>query len=321
MTRVGLVLSGGGIVGHAYHAGTLAGIERSTGWDPRTAELVIGTSAGANVGALLRAGFAAADLAAQVAGEPLSPAGAALAARMPARRARLPAPGWAHMGRGMAAGGLVLRTALRPWRFRPGVVGAAAMPPGKVSGELIAGPLRPLFPPSRAWPGGLWVPAVRLADGRRVVFGRRGAPAAGLPDAVAASCAIPGYFAPVEIGGGRYVDGGVWSVTNADLAATGELDVLLILSPMSTARSGIPGAAGAVFRAAVRAALRREGAAVERTGTRVVICEPGPELAAAMGEGPWTPGAWRRTSRQARAEAELAGGLTAALGQPPLPVR
>jgi NTE family protein len=188
-----------------------------------------------------------------------------------------------------------------------------------LSAELVAGPLRPLF---RSWPAArLWIPAVGLSDGRRVVFGRRGAPAASVPDAVAASCAIPGYFAPVEIAGRRYVDGGAWSVTNADLAAGEALDLVLILSPMSTARSGIPGAVGAAFRAAVRTTLGRERAALARHGTRVVVYEPGRELARVMGEGPWTPEAWRRTARLARAEAELAGDLAAALGQPPLPVR
>ena len=319
MTRVGLVLSGGGIVGHAYHAGTLAGLQRRTGWDPRTAEVVIGTSAGANLGALLRAGFDAGDLAAQVTGDVLSPEGAVLAARMPARGGRLPAPTFAHMGRGMAAGSLLLRAAITPWRFRPGVVGAAAMPPGKLSAETVAAPLRPLF--ESGWPGArLWIPAVRLDDGRRVVFGRAGAPDTGVGDAVAASCAIPGYFAPVEIAGRRYVDGGVWSVTNADLAATESLDLVLILSPMSTARSGIPGAVGVAFRAAVRASLRRERALLERRGTRVAVYEPGAELARLMGDGPWTPATWRRTARLARDEAELARDLPPGLGQPPLPV-
>src|SRR5687768_17590360 len=65
MTRIGLVLGGGGIVGMAYHAAVLAGIEDATGWDPREAEVVVGTSAGSASGAELRAGVSAHDMAAR----------------------------------------------------------------------------------------------------------------------------------------------------------------------------------------------------------------------------------------------------------------
>ena len=54
MTSVALVLGGGGIAGYAYHAAALAVLQRMTGWDPRTAELIVGTSAGSNVAAILR---------------------------------------------------------------------------------------------------------------------------------------------------------------------------------------------------------------------------------------------------------------------------
>ena len=67
------------------------------------------------------------------------------------------------------------------------------------------------------WPEGLRICTVRRSDGARVVFGRPGAPPARLAAAVLASCAIPGYFQPVDIGGTEYVDGGVHSATNADV--------------------------------------------------------------------------------------------------------
>ncbi|MPY93695.1 MAG: patatin-like phospholipase family protein, partial [Acidimicrobiia bacterium] len=56
MGRVALVLGAGGTVGHAYHAGTLAALGELTGWDARHADVVVGTSAGSIVGAMLRAG-------------------------------------------------------------------------------------------------------------------------------------------------------------------------------------------------------------------------------------------------------------------------
>ena len=64
MARVGLVLGAGGIVGQAYHAGVLAALEHDYGWDPRSAEVIIGTSAGSITGSLLRSGIHASELAA-----------------------------------------------------------------------------------------------------------------------------------------------------------------------------------------------------------------------------------------------------------------
>src|SRR5207244_1647388 len=71
----------GGVIGHAFHAGVLDGLCDATGWDPRDAEVIVGTSAGSVVGALLRAGFSPRDLAARSTGDPVSPEGAELAAR------------------------------------------------------------------------------------------------------------------------------------------------------------------------------------------------------------------------------------------------
>jgi len=49
-SKVGLVLGAGGIAGGAFHAGVLAALEEATGWDPRRAALVVGTSAGSIAG-------------------------------------------------------------------------------------------------------------------------------------------------------------------------------------------------------------------------------------------------------------------------------
>ena len=56
-TRVGLVLGAGGIVGQAYHAGVLAALEVDLGWDARTADVIVGTSAGSVMGTALRMGL------------------------------------------------------------------------------------------------------------------------------------------------------------------------------------------------------------------------------------------------------------------------
>src|SRR3954471_12436637 len=80
MTRIGLVLGAGGATGHAFHIGVLAALEEATGWDPRTADVIVGTSAGAIIGALLRAGLGPRDLAARALGEDLSAEGQKVAA-------------------------------------------------------------------------------------------------------------------------------------------------------------------------------------------------------------------------------------------------
>ena len=59
----------------------------------------------------------------------------------------------------------------------------------------------------------------------------RRAPEADLTDAVMASCAIPGWYQPVQIGGHRYIDGGAWSSTNLDLMVGRGLDEVFVLAP------------------------------------------------------------------------------------------
>lgn len=66
------------------------------------------------------------------------------------------------------------------------------------------------------WPvESLWLCAVRLDDGVRTVFGRSSddVPIVSVGTAVAASCAVPGFYSPVKITGPRYVDAGIWSAT------------------------------------------------------------------------------------------------------------
>src|SRR4051812_8174529 len=160
--RIGLVLGAGGVVGHAFHAGVLDALHDSTGWDPRHAEVIVGTSAGAGVAALLRAGFSPADLAARATDRPVSAAGARLLARAEDGAPPPPLPPRPRpadlLGR-MAEPSLLVRSALRPFRVRPGALAAAALPPGTVPTELVAGPYRRLLP--EGWPDrATWLCAV-----------------------------------------------------------------------------------------------------------------------------------------------------------------
>lgn len=181
---------------------------------------------------------------------------------------RIPRP--ARPRPGSAA--LLRRALLRPGSVRPGVALAAGLPAGTRSTEVIVGGLRWVL--GSGWPDRpTWICAVRLEDGARVAFGAPGAPPADWPDAVATSCAIPAFFAPVEIGRCRYVDGGVHSATNLDLLAGLELDLVVVSAPMS-ARSALRPSLDLPFRAACAARLAGEAAVVRRRGTRVVILHP-----------------------------------------------
>ena len=282
MGRVGLVLGAGGAVGHAFHAGVLAALERSTGWRPNSADVIVGTSAGSIVAALIRAGCPAADLANASLGRPLSPAGRALFERI-GRRVEMPIPSTEHanLRRGPAALGLLLR----PWGIRAGTLAAALLPPGNLPAETVAAGVRNIY--GASWPKEkTWVCTVRLDDGKLVVFGRPGVPQASMAEAVAASCAIPAYFTPVVIGGARYVDGGVHSVTNADQLADLDLDLVVVSCPMASTREAVTYSVDLPVRAAIRMRLAREEAALRRAGIEFVNFLPTPADRAAMGGNP-----------------------------------
>lgn len=285
MARVGLVLGAGGVVGHAYHAGVLRALHEVTGWDPRTAEVIIGTSAGSHVGALLRAGLSAADLAARAGGQPLSAKGRGILRHIgpaePVPRPRLRALG-------IASPALLLRTLTRPWNARPGTVAAALVPVGRVSLAPFAARINWLF--GHSWPDEpLWITAVGLRDGNRVVFGRQGAPRTEVGTAVAASCAVPGWFTPVEIDGRTYVDGGSHSTTNLDLAAGLGLDLAVVVSPMTLARGVLPVTLDYPARVGLRFRLSSETRAVRRSGTEVAAFQPTAADLAVMGVNAMNP--------------------------------
>jgi NTE family protein len=304
--RIGLALGAGGVVGHAYHSGVLAALEDATGWNPRDAEVIVGTSAGSVVGSLLRAGFAPSDLAARATGEPVSPEAVALAGRagMGTGPARLPSrpPRRGGLTR-MASPALLARAALRPfWLNRPGVMLAGALPAGAMPTELVAAAFRPLF--GSDWPArDLWLTAVRLSDGRRVVFGREGAPVAHVADAVAASCAIPSFFEPVTIGGVTYVDGGAHSPSNADLLAGRDLDLVIVSSPMSVAGNRLRPSLDLPARRMCRLYLGQEVARIRRGGVPVLAFQPTGEDLAAMGLNAMDPSRRAPVTKQARQSA------------------
>jgi predicted acylesterase/phospholipase RssA len=129
------------------------------------------------------------------------------------------------------------------------------------------------------WPSdALWIPAVRLRDGKLAVFGHPSTFATDVGTAVASSSAVPGVWQPQAAGIGHerdaYVDGGIASTAHVHLAADmPEITVAMLSSPLSR----MPG---------VRSMLRGELRIAHRQGLDVIRFEPGPDTVTAMG---WNP--------------------------------
>jgi NTE family protein len=287
--RRGLVLGAGGVLGAAWTTGALCALEEVEGFDPRTAEVVVGTSAGAVLAALLGAGVSAAHLrdhqrGLQVEGWELDynhddGVGGALPTRP-------------RLGIGSRA--LLWRAARHPRRVTPMAAMSAVLPLGTGSLE----PVRRLI--GSISPDGLWSPhpgvrivAMNYDTGKRVAFGSPGAPLASLPDAVAASCAIPGWYAPVVSDDHRFVDGGACSSTSVDLLAGLALDEVYVLAPMAAFVLDRPRTlverVERQLRARVTRRMEREAERVRASGCDVTMVAPGPDDLAVMGANVMDP--------------------------------
>ena len=336
-----MVLGAGGSVGHAFHVGVLSALADELGWDARSADLIVGTSAGSVVGAGLRAGLGPLDMRARALGQPLSPAGRrivqtgeeALASVQSADQADAGAGVQGEAGAGaedgvgvenraddgapaadgpfdgvlelatrmrqmrMASPERVLRALREPWRVTPGSLFSAMVPPGRRPTGYLGAPYDALF--GTAWPASsLWIVAVELDVGTRVVFGRDDLDAT-VGQAVQASCAVPGYFAPVTVDGARFVDGGVHSTTNADLAAhlidvarahpasadpvePAAPDLVIVIAPMSPERPGTEWSPRAAVRQMARRWLAGEVLGLRNRGVEAVTFQPNADDLAQM---------------------------------------
>jgi len=259
--------------------GALNALAIETGWNPASADLLLGTSAGSVVAALLAAGLTPAEMVADALGE-LS------AGRAPASFGSELSVHWSFPRPVLGSPGLAWRTLREPWRYGPaGIV--AWLPQGVISTEPIRRLVRREAP--GGWPDGhrLWIATVDYESGERVVFGRAGSRRASLDAAVAASCAVPGFYHPVAIRGHRYIDGGLYSPSNLEELLESEVEVVVCLSPMTSAhRGGLlepTGPIASVVRGSTRTRLLREARRLEESGKRVLLLEPGAEDLRVMG--------------------------------------
>jgi NTE family protein len=278
--RIGLVLGAGGVIGLAYHAAALAAIEQDLGWDPRSADVVVGTSAGSVVGALLRRGVPASDLAAVSVGAEARSAPPEIVEALQERPSFPPV----RLGSFLAAPrlpslGLVAAWARRPWRLDPVAALASVLPDGSLDLAEHATMIQRVF--GGDWPDqDLWLCTVCQDDLRRVVVGLEHA--APLATAVCASCAVPSYFRPVDMGGRTYIDGGVRSPTNADVLLQRPLDLAIIVSPMSGRDLGLL-SPGDLVRRRARRLVEGERERLHRAGIPSVLIEPSHEVVEVLG--------------------------------------
>jgi NTE family protein len=260
-----LVLGGGGVTGIAWELGILAGLAESR-IDLTSPDLVVGTSAGSVVGAQVLSGVAIEDLYQ----EQLRDATGEITARI-----------------GAGALSRFVIASIWPGDARRGrrYLGRAAMAAPTVDESERRAVIESRLG-SRSWPERrLLIAAVDAETGEARFFDRESGVA--LTDAVAASCAVPIVWPPITINGRRYIDGGVRSSTNADLA-TG-CDRVVVLAPVTVA-----------FRPSSRISSQLSGLG---PGVRSVVISPDAEARKAIGTNVLDPARRAASARAGRKQA------------------
>lgn len=268
--NLALVLGGGGAAGNAWMIGIIAGLAEG-GVDLTEADLVIGTSAGADAAARVRSGRTPAELLAAVVTPAVQPAGPArpqapppqmdaVFERMRSISAAATTP--AELQRAMAAYGLESDGTFGPEiAERRRAMIAARLP-------YTNWPERPMI-----------VVAVNAETGEHVTFDRSSG--VSLVDAATAAIALPGAGPTHTINGTRYISGGVRSADNADLAI-GFANVV-VLAPLSGRTGPLPPGQFEGLRRPPGADLQSQVEGLRKTGSRVEVISPNAESRDAMG--------------------------------------
>jgi NTE family protein len=312
--RIALVLGAGGVLGAAWMTGALACLAERLPGPVGDVDLVVGTSAGSVLAAALRCRAPFEEIAAWQRGQAtgLLSESVALAAQDG------PLPPLPRMRFGSVP--LARAALLTPHRVPPWVAASAWLPYGRARHtalrSLITG-LQQGHAESGWVDKPTWIAAVDYDTGQRVLFGRDGAPPAALPDAVVASCSIPGWYEPAVIDGRRYVDGGVRSMTSLDVLGGTDVQEVYVLAPLASTETDHPLQPHLRMERRLRQVLThvvvRQARVLAERGKRVTVLTPGPRDLAAMGINPMDP---RR--RQAvldlsfRTSAEALAGLDGA---------
>lgn len=281
----GLVLGGGGVLGAAWSVGALCALERYLDLDVRDFDHLVGTSAGSVLAALIGSGISPTQLRDhQLGGSVEGPlADITWSYDTSTGGHRPPRPRI-----GVGSPGLVARNARRLRRMPPTAVLSALVPEGRGSLAGVRTMIDALTPDGGWSPHpGLWIVTMDYETGHRVAFGRPGEPTASLADAVTASCSIPGWFSPVVIDGHRYIDGGAWSATSADLLSGLGMDEVYVVAPMVSPQVDRPASlAGKLerrWRSRTTKRCMHEVAKLRADGAHVTVLGPSPDDLRAFG--------------------------------------
>jgi len=220
-----LVLSGGGSVGIAWEIGVAAGLARA-GVDVRDADFITGTSAGSAVGAQLALHRDLDELVSRQ-----RRIGSTSAQGSSGNGAG--GPGGEQMAKLFAVMAQAMRTE-GPAEARRAAIGRFALDADALPEERFVASFRYLS--GELWPIRFTCTAVDALSGEFAVWDAQAG--VELDRAVASSCAVPGLFAPVTINGRRYIDGGMRSGTNADLARGHDRVLIISLLGAVAATSG-----------------------------------------------------------------------------------
>ena len=277
-----LVLGGGSVAGVAWELGIITGLHEKN-VDVRGADIIIGTSAGSMVGAQISSGI---DL------ESLFASQLAPVEQLKERKGEFdPARLKEIFNRAVAEAGPDIK-AIRT-RIGAYALAAPTLPEAERHASIAA------RLPSHTWPQQrLLIVAVDTATGEEYIMDRESG--VSLVDAVAASCAVPGIRPPVTIAGRRYMDGGMRSTTNADLAKG--YDRVLILNPLGANEDWM--------------SIIEEAEALEREGSRVLVIEPDAASVTAIGLNPMDLATRQPSALAGRAQGrELADSVAALWSQ------
>ncbi|MEV5838577.1 patatin-like phospholipase family protein [Nocardia sp. NPDC052112] len=265
--RRGLAIGCGGTLGFAWIVAALDAAREVLDWDPREADVLLGTSAGAETVTLLGSGIGVDGLVAMQRGTSTNPILLAHMRAEPGRFPPLPRPRLGELALGLRAPatGQRLLTA-----------GSGLLPIGGGDASWLQN-LAERLNPGRSWVShpATWLVSMDYATGERVPFGSPAAPPAILGEALRASWAVPGWFPPVSIAGRRFIDGGAGSTASVDLLAAQQLDEVLVLAPMASV-AAVPATGPGHFlerqlRNRMSTQLAAEVAMLRAAGTRVLV--------------------------------------------------
>lgn len=280
-----LVLGCGGVAGGAWSIAALHQLEQQLDWDCRNADVLIGTSAGAVLAALLGSGISVEQLLACQQGTSDTcqwnhdtDTGGALP----------PLPGARFTGKSLALKGL-----------RGEVSALTAICGALPAGQFDMHAFRKLVNEAargKDWVQhpATWIMAVDTDTGKRIPFGKGGAPKATIADAVCASYGVPFWCPPVTIGTRTYIDGGVASPVSADMLVDSAVDEVIVLAPMASRQPDKPWHPFERIERRVRRYMTgivdKEVAALEKAGKTVIRIEPVAEDLKAFGYNMMDPG-------------------------------